>query len=285
MFNPAQIQNQILDLASNDTRIRAVLLNGSRANPNVKPDVYQDFDLVFVVEDLPSFLDDRSWFLALGTPILQQRPDEMELGSDPNNPPVSFGFLTYFEEGYRIDLSLFPKEKLHQAYQADSLTVVWLDKDKLFTAIAAASDQDYLVQRPTQRQFSEVSNEFWWCIVNVAKGLTRGEITYAKDMMETVVRPVFMEMIAWNIGLQTNFEVALGKAGKFMNRYLTTEEYHTLLQTYSDSDVANNWKALFTMMQFFLTQQQKLADGLQYEINLEEAKQANQLVANLHNAQ
>ncbi|QQU05377.1 aminoglycoside 6-adenylyltransferase [Myroides odoratus] len=284
MFNPTHIQNQVLDLASNDTRIRAVLLNGSRANPNVIPDVYQDFDLVFVVEDLPSFLNDRSWFLALGTPILQQRPDEMELGSDPNNPPISFGILTYFEEGYRIDLTLFPKEKLHLAYQADSLTVVWLDKDNLFTGIAATSDQDYQVQRPTQRHFSEMSNEFWWCVVNVAKGLKRGEITYAKDMMETVVRPVFMEMIAWNIGFQTTFEVAVGKAGKFMNRYLTAEDYHTLLQTYSDSNIEHNWKALFTMMQFFLAQQQKLADGLQYEINLEEAKQANQLVTNLYEA-
>ena len=282
MYNPINIQNKILDLASNDSRIRAVLLNGSRANPQVKADVYQDFDLVWVVDDMDTFLNNRSWLFVLGTPLVQQLPDEMELGKDESIEKVSFTFLIIFNEGYRLDITLFPKAKMATHFQSDSLTVVWLDKDDLFQDIAPTSDKDYHVQLPTQRQFSEVSNEFWWCMTNVAKGLKRGEITYAKEMLETVVRPVFMEMVAWNIGVQYHFSVSVGKSGKFMRHYLKDSHYQKLLQTYSDSSLIQNWQALFVMMDFFLEQQQEVAHALNLYHNKEEAKGVRHFVDTIY---
>ncbi|WP_158963848.1 aminoglycoside 6-adenylyltransferase [Myroides fluvii] len=282
MYNPDDIQNKILDLASNDSRIRAVLLNGSRANSHIKADIHQDFDLLLVVNALDSFLEDRSWLLTLGTPLVQQLPDEMELGKDDSIEKVSFTFLTIFREGFRLDITLFPKEKIETHFTSDSLTVVWLDKDYLFQDIAPTSDKDYHVQRPTQRQFNEVSNEFWWCITNVAKGLKRGEVTYAKEMLETVVRPVFMEMIAWSIGAQHHFSVSVGKSGKFMQQYLTEPQYQRLLQTYSDSSIIRNWQALFVMMDYFLELQQEVAHALNLHHNKEEARGVRHFVDTLY---
>lgn len=46
-----EIQSKILNIAQTDDRIRAVILNGSRANAKVTPDVYQDYDIVFIVKD------------------------------------------------------------------------------------------------------------------------------------------------------------------------------------------------------------------------------------------
>jgi hypothetical protein len=45
----------ILDVAKADQRIRAVYMNGSRANPNIKKDKYQDYDIVYVVTETESF--------------------------------------------------------------------------------------------------------------------------------------------------------------------------------------------------------------------------------------
>ncbi|WP_205314216.1 aminoglycoside 6-adenylyltransferase [Pedobacter namyangjuensis] len=80
MLNQNDIQDKTLNFAKTDERIRAVLLNGSRANPNVTPDKYQDFDIVFIVKDFDYFLTNRNWINIFGKPILQQLPDEMELG-------------------------------------------------------------------------------------------------------------------------------------------------------------------------------------------------------------
>jgi aminoglycoside 6-adenylyltransferase len=48
MRDENEIKNQIIQFALKDNRIRAVLLNGSRANPTIIPDKYQNFDLLFV---------------------------------------------------------------------------------------------------------------------------------------------------------------------------------------------------------------------------------------------
>lgn len=174
------IENNILNIAKTDNRIRAVLLNGSRANPNVDPDKYQDFDIVFIVKNFDSFLKDRSWIRTLGKPILQQFPDEMKLGKKKNEESFSFTSLLIFDNKKRIDLTLWPYEKLNSHYKPDSLTIVWLDKDNLFKNIPKSSDKDYHIKEPNQLEFTEVSNEFWWTITNVAKGLKREEIIYSK---------------------------------------------------------------------------------------------------------
>ena len=58
--------DRVLSLTRADARIRAVILNGSRANPAAKPDRYQDWDLVVLVTEIAPFIRERSWLDALG---------------------------------------------------------------------------------------------------------------------------------------------------------------------------------------------------------------------------
>ena len=267
-------KNKILGLAENDERIRAVILNGSRANSNVKPDDFQDFDIVFIVEDYQSLIANREWFSTLGNPYLQQLPDEMILGNDSSESKFSFTFLTIFEDGSRIDLTLFPKNKFPENYLHDSLSIVWLDKDSLFKDIPESSDIDYHIKKPTERDFSEVCNEFWWCSTNVAKSLKRNEIVYAKDILEHILRPMFNKMIEWKIGIQYDFSVSIGKSGKFIERYLDQAFYQLILKTYSDSVIENNWESFILMMNIFYKEQKQCASSLSFTSNNAEAENA-----------
>lgn len=281
MNNAKATQNKIIQLAENDDRIRAVLLNGSRANPNAKPDIFQNFDLTFFMNDYNSFLMDRSWILQLGKVVLQQLPDEMELGKEEEK--IGFTFLMVFENGERIDLTLFPLTQFENHYQTDSLSVVWMDKDDLFENIPQASDIDYRIRRPTQREFTEVCNEFWWTITNVAKGLKRNEIIYAKDMMETVVRPMFIRLIEWKVAHENDFKINTGKSAKFIEQFLPKKYYQKLLRTYADSALENNWEALFIMTEIFKEEQLSLAKNLDFKVNLEEMNQSLKYLEDLYN--
>ena len=49
----------ILGTAERDDRVRAVYLNGSRANPHVEKDLYRDYDIVYAVTETASFLSDK----------------------------------------------------------------------------------------------------------------------------------------------------------------------------------------------------------------------------------
>ena len=128
---------------------------------------------------------------------------------------------------------------------------MWLDKDNLFSDVNRSTDKDYHIRKPTEKEFLDACNEFWWVSANVAKGLLRNEITHAKEIQETVVRPMFMKVIEWKIGSENQFSVSFGKGGKFINRYLPESDYEKLLMTYSDYLIINNWKSLFIMTELF----------------------------------
>lgn len=273
----SKLETNILVLAQQDERIRAVILNGSRANPLVTPDSYQDFDIVYIVNDIEGIKQEGIVHKKFGKPAIEQLPDDMLLGNEDGVTPISYAYLMIFNDGNRLDLTLFPLEKLNE-FKQDSLSVIWLDKDNLFNDIPASSDIDYHVKRPTQREFTEVCNEFWWCSTNIAKGLARKERLYAKDMMESVVRPMFLQLLAWKIGSDNNFKVSIGKSGKYIKQYLSTEEYNKVLRTYSNANIQNTWEAFNTMTTYFHQVQLILGKKLSLTVNTKEAKNALQYI-------
>jgi aminoglycoside 6-adenylyltransferase len=76
------------------------------------------------------------------------------------------------------------------------------------------------VKKPTEQNFLDTCNEFWWCLNNVAKGLWREEIPYVMDMLNYCIRPQLIRLMEWKIGFDTNFTVSVGKSGKYMYRWL-----------------------------------------------------------------
>jgi aminoglycoside 6-adenylyltransferase len=268
MRSETEIKNLLLDFAQKDNRIRAVLLNGSRANPNVKPDILQDFDIVFIIDDLESFISNHSWTDVFGEKIIFQLPDEMNLGNeDCNRKKVSFSYLMLFKDKNRIDLTLFPLQKFTSHFKLDSLTIVWLDKDNLFENVTISNDEDYRIHKPTEKEFLDTCNEFWWVSTYVVKGLLRKEITYAKGMLERVVRPMFMQVIEWNVGIENNFNVSLGKDDRFLELYITNDFYKKILLTYSNFELEENWKALLVMTEVFQQASNFVADKFGFSIN------------------
>ncbi len=262
----------MISTANSDDRIRGVLLNGSRANPNITPDQYQDFDIIFIVNDLKSFTENHSWTNRFGEKLICQLPNEMFFDEDEKRKEIAFTYLMLFTDGNRIDLKLFPTEKFNTDFEPDSLTLVWLDKDNLFSNISNSTDEDYHIQKPSEKYFLDVCNEFWWVTTYVAKGLLRNEIPYAKEMLETVVRPMFMKVIEWFIGVKTDFSTAFGKSGKFMDQYLSNEHYDKILATYSNQQIEHNWKSLFLMTELFGEFANKIADNLNLNYNTDEGQ-------------
>ena len=66
MRSEQEIYALIEKVAQGDPNIRAVLLNGSRANEKIKPDQYQDYDLVFLVTSLHPFSENPDWINVFG---------------------------------------------------------------------------------------------------------------------------------------------------------------------------------------------------------------------------
>lgn len=247
----------ILRIANTDERIRAVYMNGSRTNPNVAKDKYQDYDIVFVVTETESFLADKNWIENFGEIAIVQEPDwnDVKTGLYGGQCDSSrrYAWLMLFRDGNRIDLGIEIKEEAKKNFIEDKLTVLLLDKDNFLPKIPFPNDEDYRVRKPNQDEYTAYCNDFWWCLNNVAKGIARDELPYAMEMYNLIVRRLLNGMIDWHIGTLTDFSVSTGKMGKYYKKYLSRELYELYAKTYSDSEYSNFWFAIFIACKLFST--------------------------------
>ena len=247
MRTEQQILDLILHTARADERIRAVILNGSRADPDAPRDIFQDYDIVYLVTEMAPFVDNLAWVARFGEFMIVQMPDAM--GDAPRTSP-GFAYLMQFMDGNRIDLTFYPVERLADLGR-DSLSVLLLDKDGVVPPFDPPHAGDYLPQPPTAKQFADCCNEFWWVSTYVAKGLWRDELPYARYMLDEVVRGQLMTMLGWYVGVQSNFIRGPGKYGKYLQRELPPELWALLLATYADADRDRTWAALDAMVELF----------------------------------
>ena len=108
----------------------------------------------------------------------------------------------------------------------DTLTVPLLDKDAILPKIPPPTDRMYYVRYPSEGEYDSCTNEFWWCLKNVAKGIWCDEISYAKQMYERTIRKPLDKMVSWQIGMKYNFHVSSGKFGKNFKKYLPKNYWH-----------------------------------------------------------
>ncbi|XEC97753.1 aminoglycoside 6-adenylyltransferase [Paenibacillus tarimensis] len=262
MRSEKEMLRLILAFAEADKRIRSVILNGSRVNPDVPRDIFQDYDIVFIVSSVENFVRDRSWINYFGELIVMQTPDEH--GVLAPDITEKFAFLMLFNDGNRIDLTLFSVNNLAN-FEHDSLSKLLLDKDGIIGELPPPSNKDYLTAPPTEKQFSDCCNEYWWVSTYIAKGLWRRELSYAKFMYERPVRDMLMLMLKWHIGIRTNYSVDPGKLGKYFENYLSPQHWEMFVKTFPDAYYENIWNALFVMCDLFREIASGVSDYYGYE--------------------
>ncbi|MBY0037380.1 aminoglycoside 6-adenylyltransferase [Bacillus cereus] len=263
MRTEKEMLDLIINTAIEDERIRAVIMNGSRVNPNVKRDCFQDYDIMYVVNDIQSFTSNHNWIHRFGEIMIVQMPEEMSLV--PPDEDGKFPYLMQFMDGNRIDLTLVPVELIKKFVGQDSLSKLLLDKDNCLEEFPPASDKDYLVKKPTEKEFLDCCNEFWWCSTNIAKGLWREELSYAKGMLEGPVRDMFIVMLEWYIGMKTDFTVNTGKFGKHFEQYIEEDMWEQFKRTFSNAEYENIWDSFFVMGDLFREVANKIANTYEYQ--------------------
>ena len=244
-----EVMDLILGVAKADERIRAVLLVGSRGNPAVPKDIYQNYDITYFVEDIRPFYNNPAWVEEhFGKPLIMQMPEAMRYPAGDDN----FNYMMIYPDGVRIDLSF----KFQKYIDDGEPAIVLLDKDNgsgFLSPILVSNDKYWHIKPPTPLCFYSCCNNFWWCLNNVAKGIARDELPYVMHMLNGVVRSELHDMINYYIGVQHGFNLSSGKEGKYFKKYLSPELYTQYTATYSGSNYTDIWKAVDGMCNLFHT--------------------------------
>ncbi|WDV46679.1 aminoglycoside 6-adenylyltransferase [Clostridiaceae bacterium M8S5] len=262
-------EDKILDLilryAKEDEDVRAVLMNGSRVNPNVDDDDFSDYDVVFAVNNPDKYIKDTSFIEFFGKPIMIQQNDIFA------NNQKYYMYLMLFEGDFRIDLQFFPAKHI-QARNYDSLEILLLDKDNTIDNLPAPTDEIYRVNRPMKYEFEHCLNNFFWCMNNVVKGICRDELCYVKSMFDMVIRNNMISIIDWYIGINYDWKINTGKFGKWYKKFLREDIYELLEKTYAGYDYNDIWDSIECSFELIRKIAKPLSEQLGYEYPYEDDK-------------
>jgi aminoglycoside 6-adenylyltransferase len=258
-----EMMELFIDFAHTHDGIRLVTLEGSRTNPNVPKDRFQDYDISYFVTDMDAFKKDDRWLDVFGKRIMMQKPEDMELF--PPELGNWFSYLLLFEDGNKLDLTLIPVEETDEYFaDSDGLVQVLLDKDARIGQEVIASDRQYWITKPTARQFDDCCNEFWMVSTYVVKGLARKEILFAVDHLNEIARPNLLRMMAWRIGTERGYTFSVGKNYKYIDRFLPAPDWEALLSTFNENGYQPMWQSLFTCYALFRAYSKAVAVSLGY---------------------
>ncbi|WP_247941592.1 aminoglycoside 6-adenylyltransferase [Streptococcus oralis] len=255
----AKMLRLILETAET-LQVNAVAMSGSRTDTKAPKDEFQDYDVVYVVDDLDNLTSDLSWLDQFGTRIIEQHN---VLGNRRL-------YLMLFEDGNRIDLTLCPTEYIQEWVDSEAGFTVLEDKKGLFEPYFP-SPQRFWTSPASAIDFEKACNEFWWVSAYVVKGICRKQAIYATDHLYGICQQELLKILAWQVASDRG-TVDVGKNYKYLFQYLLTgkeKEFSVLLDF---SSVEKLTQSLFATMQLFHREAQILAQKMDFAYDKEVAE-------------
>ena len=241
-------------------QVEAVAMSGSRTNPKTLKDEFQDYDVVYLVENFEELISDLSWIDQFGKRIIEQ---EVRLGHRRL-------FLMLFEDGKRIDLTLCPKEHIKEWVDSEAGFTVFEDPEHLFEPYSQNLER-YWTSPASAIEFEKVCNEFWWVSAYVVKGICRNQLIYATDHLYGICQQELLKILAWQVASDRG-KVDIGKNYKYLFNYLPAEKEKGFSNLLDFSSVEKLTKSLYGTMKLFHREAQYLAQKMGFDYDKEVAE-------------
>ena len=241
-------------------QVAAVAMSGSRTDTKASKDEFQDYDVVYVVENLDKLITDLSWLDQFGKRIIEQ---EVGLGQRRL-------YLMLFEDGNRIDLTLCPKQQIQEWVDSEADYTVLKDDKGLFESYLP-SPKRYWTNPASQTDFEKSCNEFWWVSTYVVKGICRKQVIYTTDHLYGICQQELLKLLAWQVAADKG-KVDIGKNYKYLFNYLHERKEKEFSNLLDFSSLDKITQSLFATMQLFHREAQSLAQKMGFDYDKEIAE-------------
>lgn len=248
--------------------VRAVILTSTRTIPGAKLDIFSDYDVILVVENVQRYFNDRSWLEDFG-PVLVLYRDPIRQAEAGGR----FAYITQYElDRLKIDFTVMHVDVLGQIVSAPQLPddfdvgyCVLLDKDELTDGLPPPAYQAFLPMVPTRAEYLEHIEVFFHEATYVAKNIWRDELLPARYSLEYMMKLEFVrEMLNWRMGITHNWQIKTGSLGKGLKRHTPPHLWSALEATYTGAGEAASWDSLFRTIDFYRVVAHEVGDALGY---------------------
>ena len=241
-------------------QVEAVAMSGSRTDTKAPKDEFQDYDVVYIVDDLDNLTSDLSWLDQFGKRIIEQ---EVTLAHRRL-------YLMLFEDGNRIDLTLCPKEHIQEWGDSEAGFTVLEDPEHLFEPYSQNLER-FWTNPASALDFEKTCNEFCWVSSYVVKGICRNQLIYATDHLYSICQQELLKVLAWQAASNKG-TVDVGKKYKYLFNYLPAEKEKEFSKLLDFSSIDKITQSLLATMQLFHQEAQSLAQKMGFDYDKEVAE-------------
>lgn len=280
-----EILQRFCQWAEKHPEVRAAMVIGSQARQDQPADEWSDLDLIVVTTDPERMAMETTWLQALGKPLLTF------IETNPAGGPER---RVLFEGGLDVDIVPLPPQAIQQLIsEVETKSSGNLDLVNLIgRGVRILFDLDGLLNQlvenvsrlpaspevkplPTEAEFLNLINDFWYHAVWTAKHLRRGELWWAKGGCDGHLKGLLLKMLTWQAqaaGRDTWFR------GRFLEQWADPQAVKELRGSFAHYDREDVWRALFESMHLFSRVSQETAERLGYRYPSSEMTAARMLV-------
>ena len=268
-----EFEQQFIDWAKNEDHIRGAIVVGSRARKTTPADEWSDLDIVIYSSAPQKLIDSEDWVSHFGTPIITF--------IEPITGGEGFERRVLYDNGLDVDFAIDPFNLVLQT-QKHGVTPelvaqlsdiigrgirVLVDKEDLFEDFLKDffAIQLPLPSPPTEHEYLERVNDFWYHAVWAAKKLRRGEFWEAKGGIDSHMKSrCLLPMIEWHTQVTQKGKQDTWFRGRFLERWADPRIVAGLGNTFAHYDEDDLWNKLAGTMNLFRWIALEVAEPLRY---------------------
>jgi aminoglycoside 6-adenylyltransferase len=263
-----QLLTRITRWAESNANVIALVMTGSHVREGAAPDKYSDLDLEIIAEQPELLSGDNTWIEGLGAVWVKQFFNEGQ--------PYPTRLVLY-EGGTKVDFTLAGRDRIVDMQKGlDPLYKrgyrVLIDKKEITIGLPPSTGEFPIKEPPSQREFDEVVNEFWFEAAHIPRYLVRDELWVVK-FRDWTMKENLLKMIEWHAIAHRSDPVDVWYIGSHMKEWVDPAIWQELNEVFSHFDKQDSWRGLMKTTDLFgrLARETANQTGLDYASKVEAA--------------
>lgn len=268
-----QVEKQFSKWAKTQDHIRLAIVVGSRARTDTPADKWSDLDVVIYSTEPRTLISSAEWVSKFGNPVITfiepiaggsgyERRVLYDNGLDVDFAVNSFdGVLEIQKQGVTPELVNATRNFLGRGVR------VLIDKenfvDEFLKEYHAIKPSPLPI--PSEHEFLERVNDFWYHAVWAAKKLRRGELWEAITCLDSFMKNrCLLPLIEWHARVTQEKDYDTWFRGRLIEQWADPRIIAELRSVFAHYDEDDVWQVLANNMQLFRWISKEVAEKLEY---------------------
>lgn len=272
-----ELIKKFVSWAKTSCDVKSVFVVGSRSRIDHPADEYSDLDLVMVVTNPEYFLSSDQWLESIGD-YWASFIERTTVGGGKERRVL-------FENALDVDFAIFSEKGFEQVIEKNEVQAVFkrgfrvlLDKNGWANALPKISIECQVYSPPTESEFLNFVNDFWYHSVWTTKKLLRGELWSAKSCVDSYMKQLLLKIIECHAHAIKSWDYDTWHNGRFLDVWAEQRVKQGLQGVFAHYDKNDIRLALLATMDLFRLLAIEVSEKMDFEYSNDADKKATDWV-------